>query len=279
MFFLSSMAFGQDLDFSKIEVVAEKVAGTVYIIRGTDDEKAFSGGNIAVSVGEDGVVMIDSKFGPLSEKILTAIKKIGGDHPKFILNTHVHGDHVGGNAKYHQHGSIIAHENVRKRMDKEPKEKWPVITFDQSLSIHFNGEQIKAKHFPKGHTDGDSIISFTGSNVIHMGDHLFNGMFPFVDLNSGGTVQGYMTNMKKVLDHISDEVFIIPGHGPVCNKKQLAVNYDMLEKTTNLITEKMKAGKSLEELKKEGLPEEWKNWSWAFITTEKWIETVYGSFK
>jgi len=265
-------------DFTKIEIKPTKVAGSVYMIAGTDDMAAFSGGNIAVSIGEDGVLMVDSKFAPLGSKIKTAIKEIGGDLPKYIINTHVHDDHINGNSAFRSDGTIIAHTNIRKRLTDKPKDLWPVITFDQSLSIHMNGEEIKAIHYPKGHTDGDAIIYFIGSNVVHMGDHLFNKMFPFVDLNSGGTVQGFMANTKKTLDEIQEDVKIIPGHGPLASKTDLQENYRMLQETVALVTEKMKAGKSLDDIKKEGLQEEWKSWSWSFITEGKWIETIYNSY-
>ncbi len=264
-------------DFAKIEVKAIKVAGSVYMIAGTDDMAAFSGGNIGVSVGEDGVIMVDSKFAPLGDKIKAAIKEIGGDLPKYVINTHVHDDHLNGNSVFSTDGTIIAHTNIRKRLADKPKNLWPVITFDQSLSIHMNGEEIKAIHYPKGHTDGDAIIYFTGSNVVHMGDHLFNKMFPYVDLNSGGTVQGFMANIKKTLAEISENVKIIAGHGPLASKADLQENYRMLEETVALVTQKMKDGKSLDEIKKEGLQEEWKSWSWNFITEEKWIEKIYTS--
>jgi len=264
-------------DFAKIEVKAIKVAGSVYMIAGTDDMAAFSGGNIGVSVGEDGVIMVDSKFAPLGDKIKAAIKEIGGDLPKYVINTHVHDDHLNGNSVFSTDGTIIAHTNIRKRLADKPKNLWPVITFDQSLSIHMNGEEIKAIHYPKGHTDGDAIIYFTGSNVVHMGDHLFNKMFPYVDLNSGGTVQGFMANTKKTLEEISENVKIIAGHGPLASKADLQENYRMLEETVALVTQKMKDGKSLDEIKKEGLQEEWKSWSWNFITEEKWIEKIYTS--
>ncbi len=265
-------------DFTKIEVKATKVAGSVYMIAGTDDLAAFSGGNIAVSVGEDGVLMVDSKMAPLSDKIKAAIKEIGGDLPKYVINTHVHGDHVGGNPAFSSDGTIVAHTNVRKRLSDKPENTWPVITFDQSMSIHMNGEEIQAIHYPEGHTDGDAIIYFTGSNVVHMGDHLFNKIFPFVDLNSGGTVQGFMANTKKTLDEIQEDVKIIPGHGPLASKTDLQENYRMLQETVALVTDKMKAGTSLDDIKKEGLQEEWKSWSWFFISTEKWIETIHKSY-
>ena len=265
-------------DFTKVEVKATKVAGSVYMIAGTNDAVNFSGGNIGLSLGEDGVLMVDSKFATLGDKIKAAIKEIGGDLPKYIINTHIHDDHLNGNSVFNADGTIIAHTNIRKRLADKPKNLWPVITFDQSLSIHMNGEEIKAIHYPKGHTDGDAIIFFTGSNVVHMGDHLFNKMFPYVDLNSGGTVQGFMANTEKILAEISENVKIIAGHGPLASKADLQENYRMLEETVALVTQKMKDGKSLDEIKKEGLQEEWKSWSWNFITEEKWIETIYNSY-
>ena len=265
-------------DFTKVEVKATKVAGSVYMIAGTDDMAAFSGGNIGVSVGEDGVIMVDSKFAPLGDKIKAAIKEIGGDLPKYVINTHVHDDHLNGNSVFSADGTIIAHTNIRKRLADKPKNLWPVITFDQSLSIHMNGEEIKAIHYPKGHTDGDAIIYFTGSNVVHMGDHLFNKMFPFVDLDSGGTVQGFMANTKKILEEIPENVKLIAGHGPLASKADLQENYRMLQETVELVTQKMKAGTSLDDIKKEGLQEEWKSWSWNFITEERWIEKIYNSY-
>ncbi len=265
-------------DFTKVEIKATKVAGSVYMIAGTDDMAAFSGGNIAVSVGEDGVLMVDSKMAPLGNQIRAAIHNLGGSSPKYILNTHVHGDHTNGNSAFSREGTIVAHTNVRKRLSDKPENIWPVITFDQSMSIHMNGEEIQAIHYPEGHTDGDAVIHFKGSNVMHLGDHWFNKLLPYVDLDSGGTVQGYMTNIKRTLDEVPDDIKIIPGHGALANKKDLRNFYRMLEETVSLVTKKMKSGKTLDDIKKEGLQEEWKSWSWSFISTERWIETIYKSY-
>ncbi len=265
-------------DFTKIEVKATKVAGSVYMIAGTDDMAAFSGGNIAVSVGEDGVLMVDSKMAPLGNQIRAAIQNLGGSSPKYVLNTHVHGDHTNGNSAFSREGTIVAHTNVRKRLSDKPENIWPVITFDQSMSIHMNGEEIQAIHYPEGHTDGDAVIYFKGSNVLHIGDHWFNELLPYVDLGKGGTVQGYIANIKRTLAEVPDDIKIIPGHGALANKKDLRNFYRMLEETVSLVTEKMKSGKSLDDIKKEGLQEEWKSWSWSFISTERWIETIYKSY-
>src|SRR5262249_5353495 len=184
-------------DFDKVQIKVTKVAGTVYMLEG-------SGGNIGVSVGEDGILIVDDQFAPLVPKIQAALKGISDKPVKFVLNTHWHGDHTGGNEKLGALAPIIAHTNVRKRLGSEsttrtgqkrppsPKAALPVITFDDRLTVHLNGEDIRAIHFPSGHTDGDAIIFFTQSNVVHMGDDFFSGQFPFIDLQSGGTVKGYI---------------------------------------------------------------------------------------
>ena len=161
--------------------------------------------------------------------------------------------------------------------DEKPADTWPTITFDQTLSIHMNGEEIKAVHYPKGHTDGDGVIYFMGSNVVHMGDHFFNGMLPYIDLDSGGTVQGYVINVKAMYDSFPDDTKIVPGHGPLATKDDLKTSIRMLDETITLVTDKMHAGKNLAEIQADGLQEEWDSWSWSFIPTKRWIEIIYNS--
>ncbi len=268
-------------DFSKVTLKTTHVRGNIYMINGT-------GGNIGVSVGPDGILIVDDKFAPLADKIRAALKDIGQGDLKFILNTHWHGDHTGGNRVFGPEAPIIAHTNVRKRLMREqhvlgrtippaPREAWPVITFDQSVSIHFNGEEIKAIHFPHGHTDGDVVIFFTGSNVVHMGDDFFSGRFPFVDLNSGGDVEGLIKNVEAIMKQLPADVKIIPGHGPVSTLDDLKLYHQMLVETTDIVRRKMAAGKSLDEIKAEGLPDKWASWGSGFIPTERWIEIVYRS--
>jgi glyoxylase-like metal-dependent hydrolase (beta-lactamase superfamily II) len=268
-------------NFDKVEIKATHVRGNIYMLNGT-------GGNIGVSVGSDGVLIVDDKFAPLADKIRAALKEVGGGELKFILNTHWHGDHTGGNQVFGPEAPIIAHTNVRKRLSTEwqgpfglvrpqPKEAWPVITFDHSVSVHFNGEEIKAIHFPRGHTDGDTVIFFTGSNVVHMGDDFFSGMLPFVDLVSGGDVEGLTKNITAVIKKLPADVKIIPGHGPVSTLDDLKTYHRMLVETTNIVREAMAAGKSLDEIKAEGLPEEWSSWGSGFIPTERWLETIHRS--
>jgi glyoxylase-like metal-dependent hydrolase (beta-lactamase superfamily II) len=273
-------AFAQQ-DFSKVEIKATKVAGSVYMLEG-------SGGNIGVSVGTDGILIVDDEFAPLADKIKAALKTLGEGKLKFILNTHWHGDHTGGNVAFGPEAPIIAQTNVRKRLAEgsnspdrsvkpAPKEALPVITFDQSLSVHFNGEEIRVIHFPHGHTDGDSVIFFTGSNVAHMGDDFFNGGYPFVDLNSGGDVEGYVKNVGEVITKMPAGAKIIPGHGPLATIEDLQAFHKMLAETTGIVRKQMAAGKTLEQIKADGLPAEWKSWGTGFIKTDQWIETVYRS--
>ena len=215
--------YAQQADFSKVEIKVQKVSGTVYMLEGL-------GGNIGASIGEDGIVIVDDEFLPLADKIEAALKGITDKPVKFVLNTHWHGDHTGGNPHFGEKAPIIAQENVRKRLaaggktrfgevPPAPKAALPVITFDNDVSVHLNNEDIRAIHIPNGHTDGDSVIFFPKANVVHMGDDFFNGgMFPFIDLESGGSVQGMIAGDEKVLAEVPDDVKIIPGHGPLGSK-------------------------------------------------------------
>lgn len=270
-------------DFSKVEIKASKVNGNVYMLQG-------SGGNIGVSVGADGILIVDDQFAPLADKIKAALKTLGEGKLKFVLNTHWHPDHTGGNSMFSPEAPIIAHDNVRKRLATEqkseffkrttpaaPKEALPVITFGHSVTVHFNGEEIRAIHFPQGHTDGDSVIFFTGSNVVHMGDDYFAGAFPFVDLDSGGNVEGLTKNIGEVIAKLPADIKIIPGHGPVSTIDDLKKYHQMLVQTTEVVRQKMAGGKTLEQIKTEGLPEEWKSWGTGFIKTDAWIETIHRS--
>jgi glyoxylase-like metal-dependent hydrolase (beta-lactamase superfamily II) len=273
-------ALAQQRDWSKVEIKSEPVRGNIHML------STNVGGNIGVSVGPDGILIIDDQFLPLADKIRAALAGLSPGKLKFILNTHWHGDHTGGNPAFGPEAPIIAHTNVRERLKTglasrntppAPKEGWPVITFDQSLSVHFNGEEIKVIHFPHGHTDGDSVIFFTGSNVVHMGDDFFSGRFPFVDLDSGGDVEGLTQNVAALIQKIPADAKVIPGHGPISTLEDLKTYHTMMVETTDAVRQKMKAGKPLDEIKKEGVPEKWKSWAWGFINEERWIEIVHRS--
>ena len=270
-------------DFSKVEIKATKVAGNVYMLQG-------AGGNIGVSVGDDGLLIVDDQFAPLADKIRAALKGLADKKLRFILNTHWHGDHTGGNVAFGPEATIIAHDNVRKRLATEqkstvfnsttpasPKEALPVITFNDSLSVHFNGEDIRAIHFPHGHTDGDSVIFFSASNVVHLGDDFFAGRFPFVDLESGGSVEGLVKNIGELISKIPADAKLIPGHGPISTLDDLKSYHRMLQQTTEIVRGKIAAGKTLDQIKTEGLPAEWAPWGAGFIKTDRWVETIYKS--
>jgi cyclase len=259
-------------NFSNVEIKVTPVEKNVYLLEG-------SGGNIGVSVGADGILIVDDQFAPLAEKIEAAVQKLNPGKFKFVLNTHFHGDHTGGNAHFGgRDATIIAQANVRKRLGNDAntrKEALPVITFDHSASVHFNGEEIKLLHHGPGHTDGDSIIYFTGANVVHMGDQFFNGGFPYIDLNSGGSVEGYRKTVGEVLEKIPANAKIIPGHGKLATVEDLKTFHTMLTETTALVKKGISDGKSLAEIKTAGLPEKWNSYGTGFINTERWIETIY----
>ena len=276
-------AHAQQQDFSKVEIKVTKVAGSVYMLEG-------AGGNIGVSVGADGILIVDDQFAPLADKIRAALKTLGEGKLKFVLNTHWHGDHTGGNAQFGSDASIIAHDNVRKRLATDqkifnekvpasPKEALPVITFDNSLSVHFNNEEIRAIHFPHGHTDGDSVIFFTGSNVVHMGDDFFAERFPFVDLENGGDAVNLAKNVGEIIGRLPVGVKIIPGHGPLSTIDDLKLYHRMLTETIDVVRKQAATGKTLEQIKAGGLPDTWKSWGTGFIKTDQWIELIYRSLK
>jgi cyclase len=284
VFLGAARSFAQDQDFSKVEMKVQKVAGTVYMLEG-------SGGNIGASVGDDGIVIVDDEFLPLAGKIEAALKGISDKPIKVVLNTHWHGDHTGGNPHFGEKAPIVAQENVRKRLvtggksrfgETKPADKsaLPIITFEDQVSVHLNGEDIKAIHFPHGHTDGDSVIFFTQSNVVHMGDDFFNGgMFPFIDIDSGGSVQGMIAGDEKVLAEVPDDVKIIPGHGPLATKDDLRKFIAVLKETSAAVEAGIKKGKTLDQLKQEKVLAKWDSWGQAFIKTDMFTEILYDSLK
>lgn len=268
-------------DFTKVQIKATRVAGQVYVIEDTTPE--FSGGNIGVSVGPDGVVLIDDKFAPLAPRVEAAIRTISQQPIRFIINTHYHGDHTGGNAAFGGKSTIIAHDNTRKRLlairDKDnaplPAVALPVITFEDKVSVHLNGEDIRAIHFPSGHTDTDVVIFFTRSNVVHMGDEFFNGAFPFIDIDGGGSVKGLIANIEKLLPEIPADARIIPGHGKVATTKELREFLAMLKTTTGIVEAGIKARKTADQLKSEKALAGYDRWSWRFLKADDFIDLLY----
>lgn len=265
-----------------VSIKTQKVAGAISMLQGR-------GGNIGASVGADGILIVDDDYAQVSLKLAEALKALGAEYPKFILNTHWHGDHTEGNKYFGKNSLIVAQENVRKRLAVEsmvlgdkvpayPDFALPEITYAQAMSIYFNGEEVRLVHYPNGHTDGDSVIFFVNSNVVHMGDHYFKDRFPFVDLDNGGSVEGMTRNIGDIINRLAPDAKIIPGHGALAAPADLKNYHQMLIETTVHVRNGMVAGKTLEGLKKEGLPEKYKSWGTGFIKTDAWIETIYKSF-
>lgn len=245
----------QEDQFAAVEIKTQKVAEGIYMLTG-------EGGNIGVSVGADGVFMIDDQFAPLSEKIKAAVASLSDQPIRFLINTHWHYDHTGGNERFASEGvTIVAHHNVRKRMavDTEiaafgslipasPRAALPALTFNDNLTLHLNGDEARVIHYKNSHTDGDSLIHFVNANVIHTGDLWFNGIYPFVDISSGGSVSGAIKTIKSILALADDDTRIIPGHGPLGDKQAMRDYLAMLETVSGRMAKLIAAGKSIDEI-------------------------------
>ncbi|MCU1309484.1 MAG: beta-lactamase-like protein [Candidatus Angelobacter sp.] len=277
---LVSVSFAQHEDYSKVEIKVQKVAGTVYMLVG-------AGGNIGASVGDDGIVIVDDQFAPLAPKIQAALKGITDKPVRFIINTHYHGDHTGGNAEFSKQGTIIAQENVRKRLMEgsktrfgttppAPKEALPIITFNDRASVHLNGEDIRAIHFPAGHTDGDSVIFFTQSNVIHMGDDFVTYGFPFVDVDNGGSVTGMIAGVEKVLATAPPDTKYIPGHGALSTADDVRKFVQMLKDTRALVSDAVKKDQTAAQMKEAKIMAKFEDqYGKGFLKSDEWIDTLY----
>ncbi len=251
-------ARAQGQDFSKVEVQATQLSPTVYMLTG-------AGGNVGLAVGDDAVFVIDDQFAPLAPKIKAAIARITAKPVQFLLNTHFHFDHTGGNEAFGREGAlIVAHDNVRRRLTTEQlislagninrqpptaKPGLPVVTVAGELTFHINGDEVNAFHAPRAHTDGDLIVHFRKSDVVHMGDTYFNGFYPFIDVSSGGTAEGVLAAAERVLALAGDKTKIIPGHGPLASKADLQAYRDMLTTNIQRVKEARRSGKSDEDIR------------------------------
>ncbi len=282
----SSLAQPQQ-DFSKVQIKSTKVADNLYVLEG-------AGGNVALSVGKEGSVMIDDQYAPLSAKIRAEAKKLGGANLKFLINTHWHGDHTGGNEAFGKAGVVIvAHENVRKRLSTEqfiemmnakippsPAAALPIVTFGSDVSFYLNGEQLHVIHVDPAHTDGDSIVHLIKANAIHMGDTLFIGSYPFVDVSSGGRYAGVIAAADKALALCNETTKIIPGHGPVTDRAGLQAWRDMLVAIRDSIGKMVASGKTLEQVLAAKPTQQWDAaWGQKFIKPEVLVSTVYRELK
>lgn len=278
----ASMAQGR---FDDVEIKTEQLRDNVYVLFG-------AGGNIGVSAGADGVFVIDDQFAELSERIVAAIREFSDEPIRFLVNTHWHGDHSGGNENFAtDHDTLIfAHDNVRVRLEQgldrgdgrvtppAPEAALPVVTFSETNTFHLNGEAVRAIHIEHAHTDGDAIVHFTGSNVIHMGDTFFNGFYPFIDIQSGGNVSGVIKAADTALALAGSETKIIPGHGPVSNIDDLRAYRDMLVDVRDKVAGMVKQGKSLDDIKAAGVSAAYdEKWGGGFINPERFVTAIYES--
>lgn len=259
--------------FASAKITNQHLSESVYMLTGM-------GGNIGVSAGSDGLLIIDDQYAPLAEKIAAALGEIDKSKIKYLINTHYHGDHTGSNSYFveTQGSTIFAHDNVRKRLEADDSlsaSALPVVTYANGLTFHFNGETIKVMHLPAGHTDSDSVVWFEEANVLHAGDLFFAGRFPYIDLDGGGTVSGYIKNVQSLITMLKSDSKIIPGHGKLATKADYQAALTMLIETADYIKTKKTQGVSLEDLIATGLDEKWKTWSWEFINEAKWIGTLY----
>lgn len=271
--------------FAGVEIERRQVADNLYMLKG-------AGGNIAVFAGGDGVFMVDDQFAPLTEKIRRAIAPISDEPLRFVINTHWHGDHTGGNENFGGAGAlIVAHKNVRERMSTEqfieafqrkvpasPETALPAITFTDATTFHWNGDTVRVQHVQPAHTDGDAIVHFVGANVIHTGDTYFNGNYPFIDLSSGGSVDGVIAAMDRVLDLADEKTRIIPGHGPLSNRAELKQQRDILVELRNRIRNLIDAGKSREQVIAARPTQKYdKKYGQGFMKPDIWTGIVYDS--
>ncbi len=272
-------------DMSRVEVEAKHVAGNVYMITGR-------GGNIGLSVGADGAFLVDDQFGVLSARILETVAQLTPKPVRFVVNTHWHGDHTGGNENMAEAGAIIvAHENVRRAMSTEhfmaafnrtvaasPEAALPVVTFTESMTFHWNGDDIRVQHVAPAHTDGDAIVIFRDANVIHMGDTYFNGMYPFIDVSTGGSIAGMIAAADTALELANDETQFIPGHGPLSGVAELRASRAMLHTVHGRVGDLITQGKSRDEVIAAAPTRDFDEiWGNGFLDPPTWVGIVYDS--
>ncbi len=266
-----------------VQVEATQVRGNIYLLTG-------QGGNIGLFIGSDGSFMVDDQFAPLTEKIIAAAKSVGGDIPKYLINTHFHGDHTGGNENLGQSGTLImSHHGVRERLvngsfigafgmkaDPASKVALPTVTYSENMRLHINDETVHIVHIPRAHTDGDSFVVFEKANVVHAGDLFFNGFFPFIDAANGGSVKGVIAGVDAILEVTDSDSKIIPGHGPLGNRSDLQAYRDMLVMAYERLLQLKNTGVSAEDAVMQApLKDLEQEWGDGIFTADKWIGVVY----
>ncbi len=275
LMFMGPLAYAQD---TEITFKSTEIEPGIFMVEAVG---GFGGGNMAVLVGEDHVAMIDDGLPPLAENLLAHVQETAGGPINFMVNTHVHGDHAGGNAHFAASGTVVfAHDNIRKRLLEDPSGAGgpgglPVITFGDGVTFHLGNIEARVIHMPTAHTDGDAVIHFPEANVIHTGDILFHAIFPFIDLGSGGTVDGYIAAQKKIWSLANDETKIIPGHGTLTDKAGMKADIDMLVEGRALVKALIDEGKSEDEAVAANPLEKFESYNWGFIDAERMTRTFY----
>jgi cyclase len=257
-------------EMSEVDINVIPAAGNVYMLKG-------SGGNIGVLATNEGLLLVDDQFSPLAKRIELAMKSIVDKDLKYIINTHYHGDHTGGNSFFSDKAPIFAHQNVRSRLKaqgQQSKSALPVVTYQDGINIFLDDEEIKLTHLAHGHTDGDTAVYFKKANVLHTGDLFFEIGFPYIDLKSGGSVKGYLAAVHHLIENTPDDVVIIPGHGKLSDKAGLKAFAKMIEYSIALITTSLAEGKTPTEIIATGVKKEYKHLSWSFISEERWLKTL-----
>ena len=274
---LASLAFAQD---PEITFTSTEIEPGIFMV---EAQGGFGGGNMAILVGDDHVAMIDDGLPPLADKLQAHVADTAGGPIDFMVNTHVHGDHAGGNAFFAEKGTVVfAHDNIRKRLLEDASAAGgpgglPVITFGDGVTFHLGPIEARVKHHPRAHTDGDAVVFFPKANVIHTGDILFHGIFPYVDIDSGGTVDGYIAAQQAIWSMANDATQIIPGHGPLTDKAGMKADIDMLIESRASVKALVDEGKSIDEVLEANPLAKFESFNWQFITTERMTRTLYRS--
>lgn len=246
-----------------------------------EGEGGFPGGNLGLLTGADGIVLIDNGLSAVSAMTLASVEALTDGPVNFVINTHAHGDHTGANASFTQLGAtVVAHDNLRQALLKDEQfdqSGIPEITFNDSVTFHLNGHTAYIFHIPSAHTDGDAAVKFPEVNVVHAGDVFFNKVFPFIDLDGGGSVDGFIAGQREILSMVDNDTRIIPGHGPLASKADLQTAVDMLTDAKSRVKALVDAGKTNEEVLQENPLSVYDSWSWPFITTEVMTNTIYRS--
>lgn len=272
-------AHAEEEDYSKIEFKVTRLTPAMAMLEG-------AGGNVTALTGPEGTLLVDDDFAPMAAKLLAKLQELGGASPKYIFNTHFHYDHSGGNEIFGASATVIAAAAVRERLmteqtlwrEKHPPlkpEGWPKLTFEGELTIHLNGERIQARHLTHGHTDGDTVVFFEKNRVVSMGDLYFAGMYPIFHTEHAGSLEGFASNIAKVIELTPPDAKIVPGHGPLSSRAELVRYHQMIRASIETVRNAKRSGRTLEQIQKAGLAKEWDAFAHGYLTTDQWLALVY----